>query len=282
VGNGADPIVISHACHRTFRSLVFDPIEAATEHQPWTARPFDVDPDVAKRALGSGRRRFDTPDAASGLSPGQLALIYAYSSMRMHYCEVRHALRAFWDELAIDGTSVQLYDFGCGPATAGLAFACHAAEEGVNLRGRRYWGVDESHAMLTLAERFGERVLEPAGYVVEYEDRLPVDGYGSAMQTGVFLASYLFASDSLDPDRLARDVHRLRREHERFVVLTVNSDLAIANTKGSAFAKELRRIGGFRKLRETAERAYFPYALRPGDPVIHPSRQHRRQAWVSW
>ena len=105
----------------------------------WFDRPYGVPAEAARRTLQFGQRDFDALDADTGLTPDQQATLYAYFFMRRHYCEMRHALRCHPCLELVAGRTLAVYDVGCGPATAGLAFAGHLASSAGVATDTRTW-----------------------------------------------------------------------------------------------------------------------------------------------
>ncbi|MBR4387858.1 MAG: AAA family ATPase [Prevotella sp.] len=147
---------LSDLFQRAFRQLVVEPLQKDSRTQ-WPDIILGRDMAANMEAIGYGRMDFSQPVQAYGalMSAEEQVLVYCHYFMRMYYCgamNVYSALRE-WVKTAIRacGGRVQFLDFGCGPATSGLAFAEQFLAEAPDML---YTGIDISAEMRMMAEKF--------------------------------------------------------------------------------------------------------------------------------
>ena len=150
------PFALSDTFLRTFQELVTEPVlRDGRSKAPDII--FGRDMSANMEAIGYGRVDFSVPVQAYGmvLSPEEQVLLYCHYFMRMYYQGSATMFSALgeWMASLIDACNgrVQLIDFGCGPATGGLAFAERFQGMAPDML---YTGIDSSAAMRTMAERF--------------------------------------------------------------------------------------------------------------------------------
>ena len=139
-----------------FQQLVDNPIqEDSRTHGPDIILGRDMSANM--EAIGYGRIDFRAPHPAYGavMTPEEQVLVYCHYYMRTHYVSAKNLFVGFndWMQSFIRAFSgrVQFFDFGCGPATSGLAFAEQFLAEAPNML---YTGIDISADMRTMAEKF--------------------------------------------------------------------------------------------------------------------------------
>ena len=188
------------------------------------------------------------------LTPDDLVALYGYLYLPRHYAELRSTFDRCSTQLpdsSNSGRSTWLIDLGCGPGTAGLAFADHCGGDAFH-----YLGIDRSVAMRSAARVLLEKarasgLIDPASEIETASgpfDIPEVLGTCPAPVNVVFVASYLFASKSLDPVALARSVNAVTPyDHVRAAVfLYLNSATRFANRSYEQFVGELvshKRLG---------------------------------------
>lgn len=188
------------------------------------------------------------------LTPTDLVMLYCYLYLPRHHAELQSTFDrcSTWiDDVSIPGLVTWLVDLGCGPGTAGLAFADHC-------RGApfHYFGFDRSSAMRSTAQS----VLNEARLsgLIDRESKFSIasEMFNPAIIHDlfpipvniIFVASYLFASKSLDIVSLAQTLNAviLRDRVKAAVFLYVNSTTKFANRSYERFVRELgpiRRLG---------------------------------------
>ncbi len=136
---------MSEAFERVFQQMVESPIREDSR----TAFPsliFGKDHTECLQAISYGRSSFSRPE--HGLSAEQQVLAYCHHLMRPYYSSSKsiYSKHEDWIRTQIKATSgrVQLIDFGCGPATCGIAFAELFLQDAPSMV---YTGIDTSTAM---------------------------------------------------------------------------------------------------------------------------------------
>ena len=209
--------------------------------------------DDAIEAVGWGQADFDKP--ASGLSPDDLVLLYAYFLQRRHLEELTNAFRQMLSNQQLDDTPVVL-DLGCGPCTGALALAAVLGSDA----SFEYIGVDRSAAMRRLGTRlaaFATRSPDAAEIHCQWAAEIDSIEWNSPprWRTVLAIVSYLFASRTLDPTSLANDLNEFLKRIGRgqVAILYTNSARAGANRGLRDFADRLKQFG-FRQIRDDVGR----------------------------
>ncbi|MDR5766148.1 MULTISPECIES: class I SAM-dependent methyltransferase [unclassified Caballeronia] len=198
---------------------------------------------IFRDVIGGGQADFDA--AVGHLSGDDRALLYARYNQRRHLDELTHAFSLLLEsEQAIARPTV--IDIGCGPFTAGLAFASVFGENAF-----RYFGVDRAGSMLRLARRLEEAAearsaLHPRSSVWFGNDLAAADFGPVRGEWTIVVASYLLASPTLDVEELVADILVTldRVGPGPVAVLYTNSALPFNRAKFPAFLDGLR-TGGF-------------------------------------
>ena len=147
---------LSEPFRMAFQQLVVTPIQNDVRTN-WPDIILGRDMSANMEAIGYGRIDFSDPRSAYGavMIPEEQVLVYCHYFMRTHYVSARNLFACFsdWVMSFIRAFSrrVQLIDFGCGPATSGLAFAEQFLAETPDML---YTGIDISAGMRTMAEKF--------------------------------------------------------------------------------------------------------------------------------
>ena len=197
----------------------------------------------AKDATEWGRADFDMP--CRGLSPNDRVLLYAYLYQPRHLEELTNAFQQLLREHRFDSKPVVL-DLGCGPCTGGLALAATLSPDA----SFEYIGVDRSDAMRELGARLASIAVRD-GNVAEMNCRWAVDIDSVAWEdppswrSVLVIVSYLLASPTLDPKRLADDLNKLLKRIGRgsVAILYTNSPMAERNRGFADFAGRLAQFG---------------------------------------
>lgn len=199
--------------------------------------------DDAKEAAGWGQADFDSP--WSGLSPDDRVLLYAYLFQPRHLEELTIAFRQILLNERLDDNPVVL-DLGCGPCTGALALATVLKPNAPF----DYVGVDRADAM----RRLGSRLVSAAGQSPETAEIRCRWASGLAgvkwdgppnWRTVIVIVSYLFASPTIDPQRLSKDLNEFLKRigRGRVVILYTNSPMASRNRGFQEFADQLGQFG---------------------------------------
>ena len=199
--------------------------------------------DDAKKATEWGQADFDAP--WRGLTPSDRVLLYAYFMQPRHLEELTNALRQLFREHRLDSEPVVL-DLGCGPCTGGLALAATLGADA----SCEYIGVDRSDAMRELGARLASIAVQDANVAamncrwaaelgsVEWESP-------PSWRSVLVIVSYLFASPTLNPMRLANDLNQFLKRIGRgsVAILYTNSAREQPNRGFTDFAKGLKQFG---------------------------------------
>ena len=202
--------------------------------------------------IGVGQADFDM--AIGHLTAFDRALLYAKYNQRRHLDELRHAFTRMRGEEGVSRPTV--IDIGCGPFTAGLAFAASfGAQEPF-----RYFGVDRAQSMLDLGTLLANGARERGAFHPQTtwtfgRDLDDVDFGPVRGEWALVVASYLLASPTIDIDVLVASIlGTLERVGPGPVaVLYTNSANAAARAKFPAFCDALVQ-GGFEVRADEVER----------------------------
>jgi hypothetical protein len=193
------------------------------------------------QTLGGGQADFASPP--DGLTPDDLALLYAYQLQLRHVEELVEAFGQHLSGCNIDKPVV--IDLGCGPFTGGLAVA--SALHPPN--GLTYIGLDRAPAMYRLGERLAIATVQSRGIDIVRiwtADLNTVQWHEPPRWRPVIvIVSYLLASPTIDPVALATDLHTLLKRIGRgpLTLLYTNSVYAEKNVHFPAFRAALESIG---------------------------------------
>ncbi|MBD8657772.1 class I SAM-dependent methyltransferase [Oxalobacteraceae sp. CFBP 13730] len=193
--------------------------------------------------LGFGQASFDT--TLQHLSGRDRAMLYARYNQPRHLDELTEAFTSLISTGKYIGRPTIL-DLGCGPFTAGLAFAGVAGPN----REFRYYGVDISNAMLEI----GQELFLALGETKEISDRATcffsnnLDQLNFGKPRGdltLVVASYLLASPSLDVPSLVKQILNAAEciGPGPVAVLYTNSALPSLNVKYPDFKNALCGAG---------------------------------------
>lgn len=205
--------------------------------------------EIRTRIIGKGQTDYDK--VVPGLEPLDIVKLYAYCNMRMHFFTSLYLFERLETFLTLYNSPgrVKFIDIGCGPATAGLSFIEYLHE---NIQGEisfDYIGVDCYQNMLDGARYFLDNaVFRPAQEPVLIKDLADLDYRHLDHANSILInTSYLFASDNLDPEKLADAVMNVRRVQPTVpcYLLFQNSVLEGNNIKYLAFKD---KIGKFQVL----------------------------------
>jgi SAM-dependent methyltransferase len=186
------------------------------------------------------------------LSPQDRAVLYARYNQPRHLDELVFAFKQLFESTDNIGRPTFI-DLGCGPFTAGLAFAVAYSAD----KTFRYYGVDRAEAMLDLSNRLFKAAQTNGGIHADtsawFGSALTKANFGKITGAlSIVVASYLLASPSLDVNQLVLEVvGALKRIGPGpAAVFYTNSALPDLNHKFPAF-REAFEQAGFTCLRDS-------------------------------
>lgn len=203
---------------------------------------------VFNEVINGGQAEFGRPTAINVdgvnvvITARQRALLYAMYNQPRHLDELVHAFAQLTPAAYV---ARNILDIGCGPFTAGLAYAKVVGPE----QSFRYYGVDRAPSMLELAQRLFDGARSRGGVHAQTRasfstDLAAIEYDRLNWEQSLAVVSYLLASPTVDAYRLAVDVgaalDRMGRGPQ--AVLHINS--AYANGKYPEFKRGLLD-GGF-------------------------------------
>lgn len=193
--------------------------------------------------IGFGQANFDT--TVGHLSPSDRAILYARYNQPRHLDELTDAFLNLTSSSQHAGRPTIL-DLGCGPFTAGLAFAATFGPS----REFRYFGIDIATSMCQLGARLAEAAQRHGGLnartTYSFESDLKNIEFGPIRgDLTIVVASYLLASPTLDVKHLVEELsHTLARIGPGpAAVLFTNSAAPHLNTKYPEFRQALCDAG---------------------------------------
>ncbi len=190
---------------------------------------------AARAIIRYGQADFDASQGAH--SSDDLALLYAYCNQKLHLEELVAAFSQIFGSEKPDDPIV--LDIGCGPFSGGLALLATLGD----MPRFDYIGIDRSKSMRNLGERLAASALNP-GIVKRhwYSDTSTVVwAQPRSWRDVIVVISYLFASPTLDADRLHTDLVQLIKQLGQGLVtlLYINSISDAANAKFQLFREKL-------------------------------------------
>jgi SAM-dependent methyltransferase len=204
------------------------------------------------KIIQNGRVDFDQGyrDQFGELSPDDLVSLYSYLYLSRHHAEAMSTFDRFASLIDTNFHSksqLWIVDLGCGPGTAGLAFADYSSGQLFH-----YLGIDRSIAMRRAA-RENCRLARDAGILNEKafltfaSDKFCISTALKSCRIPIniiFVASYLFASHSLDTSWAIQAVHdAIGCKHvEKCLFVYLNSAMQFANQKYENFVGSLGSV----------------------------------------
>ncbi|WP_025144348.1 hypothetical protein [Pedobacter jeongneungensis] len=232
-----------------FQDKIIEPIKAH-ERTVWNNILMGYSFEDAKSVvINFGQTDFDKPVA--GLAGMDIVCLYAYCNMRMHYFAAQHLFERSDLFLTLYQSTgrVKFIDIGCGPATSGLALIEHLYQQTNQSVSFDYIGVDYFATMRAGAEYFMDNdhfsPKTPNIYVKTLDD-IDFEVMEQANSL-IFNASYLFASEYLDPHVLAQQVINLRKSQPECPCYFVFQN-AIGEIKNAKYEKFKKYIGPYQKI----------------------------------
>ena len=200
---------------------------------------FGLEVNAAFERIGGGQANFVAQNG--DLSPDDMALLYAYLNQKGHLEELVTAFRLLGAKGMPENPIV--VDVGCGPYTGGLALAAA-------LGGKPcfdYIGIDEADSMRQLAAHLACSELVPARVTTRWAtDISSVDWpHAPGWREVIVIVSYLFASRTLDVERMFEDLQLLLSRFGRggVTLLYTNSAKETPNSKYPGFRTRLKEAG---------------------------------------
>lgn len=201
--------------------------------------PLGLDSASARRIIDYGQADFDSPYGE--YSPDDRVSLYAYWNQKLHLDELITAFSQLYPEKK--SKDLIVLDIGCGPFTGGLALLAwlggHAKMD--------YIGVDRAESMRNLGKRLSESALIQGDFdTAWYSDTsLVLWEQPTSWRDTLVIISYLFASRSVQIDRLSSDLIQLinRIGYGAVTVLYMNSRRESANLPMTPFEQTLEKAG---------------------------------------
>jgi SAM-dependent methyltransferase len=212
---------------------------------------------VRHEVIRNGRVDFDRGYRGpwGELSPEDLVALYSYLYLPRHHAEAASSFdrfSGFIDPLLSSGRRTWVVDLGCGPGTAGLAFADHCSKQAFH-----YLGIDRSGAMgraarSLLRQARASGLIDETSHVTSSSNVFNIPAALKKCTTPVnvvFVASYLFASRSLDVEWVSGCVRAAAESEsvERCLFVYLNARARYPNRNYEAFVGSLgasvRRVG---------------------------------------
>jgi len=221
------------------RDLIVSPLQSDDRSTPGKLLGKSMDW-IFNVAISGGQANFD--QHLDDLSPRDRAMLYAYANQKTHIDELTHAFEKF---LASPGhiNNATVLDIGCGPFTAGLAFANIVETQ----FPYRYFGIDHANSMLDFGNELAQETIA-RGYVhedskISFCDDLNEVDFGSlrAAETTIVVLSYLLASESIQARQLVEQIVDAcnRISLGRVIVLYTNSARESARKNFTPFKDEM-------------------------------------------
>jgi len=245
------------------QEVVNNPFDNHTNTEAWEREVLKQDDRYHREEiLKKGRADFNTdPD---GLTSHDKVIIYCYYYMEMHIVSSFHVFKSsdslLKDYIRDPSKNIVFIDFGCGPLTSGVALAWYYGYLDDKKQDFHYIGIDNCEAMIRKAREISLRPgwidctfdflksYKSQDYILElidiylssgkYQDYLIVLNY-----------SYLFASNTLDEEKLAELVQEILNTYKshKICLFFQNPPPEFLNRKWEKFKSlipELCPVGG--------------------------------------
>ena len=209
-------------------------------------RPFHQ---IRYKIIRNGSVDFDQGyrDQQGELSPNDLVALYNYLYLPRHHAEIMSSCDRFsnyFDSLLSSERRTWVVDLGCGPGTAGLAFADYCSK-----RLFHYLGIDRSDAMRRAARELLRQartsgLINERSHITAASNTFSIPSAIEKCTAPIniaFVASYLFASKSLDIDGVSNSVRASIESNsvEQCLFLYLNSATRYANRNYDTFVRSL-------------------------------------------
>ena len=195
---------------------------------------------VAREQVTSwGQAEFDEPWGS--LSPADRVLLYAYIHQLRHLEELTAAFSMLFGQTPPKENPIVI-DVGCGPCTGGLALAGVLGPESKF----DYIGIDRSQAMRILGEQLASSAKKMDRVTRRWSPDISSFVWDRApgWREVIVIASYLFASRTLDVKTLSSDLDMLLKKISfgRAMILYTNSTQSEANIHFDTFSKSVQKM----------------------------------------
>lgn len=195
-----------------------------------------------------GRGRGDYTINSGLITAADKVILYCFYNLKKHFFTAYGVFEIVVDSLG-DFFNKEEYtptfiDLGCGPMTSGLALGDLIKSKTGNAINFTYVGIDISKAMLYKAKEFEKLSIFSNDCQFYYYTDWGKLGFKILYDKGVnhpiiLNASYLFASDSLDPENLAEFVKMISSNFNNVYFVFQNSTLLERNLKYERFKSYL-------------------------------------------
>lgn len=195
------------------------------------------------------RGRGDYTTNSGIISTDDKVLLYCFYNLKKHYFtsygvfqRVILSLSGFFDN---DEYIPTFIDLGCGPMTSGLAIGDLINTQKNCPIDLHYIGIDISEAMINKSRSFEKLQFFSSNCTFHYYDNWSNIEYVKIYSRGVnhpiiFNASYLFASDSVEPDNLAKTVNIFSSNFSNVFFVFQNPNRIDRNIKYVEFKRYIR------------------------------------------
>jgi hypothetical protein len=212
-----------HELNVFLQEVVNNPFDNHEKTEAWECEVLNQDDRYHReQILEKGTADFNT--GRNGLTPDDKVIIYCYYYMQMHIVSSFHVFTSsdslLKDYIRDPSKNIVFIDFGCGPLTSGVALAWYYEFLDDKQQDFHYIGIDNGEAMIRKAREISERQAWRGctfNFLESYESHDSIleslDKYLSSGQYQNYLIvlnySYLFASNTLDEEKLAELVKKI-------------------------------------------------------------------------
>lgn len=201
--------------------------------------------EIRRDILEYGLTDFDK--SFQGVNSSQKVLLYNYFNLRKHFFTLYHIFKKIQFQQIVLDKNLVVIDLGCGPGTASLVIADFIKSTN-KATSCNYIGIDISNAMIESASKHIENI-KSLGINFEYtfEKELnnnSIDYLVNNSSIMIFVASYLFASNSLDEIKLGEVVNDIINRFKNTPVMFIyqNPDEEQKNKKYFNFKRTLKDL----------------------------------------
>jgi hypothetical protein len=238
-----------------FNKTILQPVKLL----PNTALPatiFGFHKDIIRKdILEYGLTNFDC-SYNNDVTPDIKVLLYSYFNLRKHYFSMHHIFRKIRLDQILLKHNLLVVDIGSGPGTAGLAVADYVnrSDQSISIS---YLGIDISETMNRTAFQNLSKCTKNQNWPqITFDNALSKSTAHSCAESSTFIlivASYLFASKSLDEVLMAAKVNELLEGFMSLPIMFVyqNPDSLDKNFKYSNFKQRMSALNSIYLATET-------------------------------